>query len=171
LNVAILSVLALLAAMQSSLPIDDARCILSGLTPPERSEIAALAERNVEPPPPLQARLEEAVADCAEERSWAHERIEPMVGLALALIIRDHTGPRLRSAGIDPVAVDSWLAQQSEQMRTNTAIAPADAERLVLDLHEGGIAMPTLEENGELLGVYVGARMIIERVERGLPLQ
>jgi hypothetical protein len=168
--VAVLTVLALLAAMQS-LPIDDARCITSGLSPAERSEIGALAERNVEPPPPLEARLEEAVANCADERDWAPDRIEPMVGLALAMIIREQTGPRLHSAGIDPATVDAWLGRQSEQMRTNTAIEPADAERLVLDLHEGGIPMPTLEENGELLGVYVGARMIIERVERGLPLQ
>lgn len=163
--------LALLAAAPQSGPGVEASCIVDQFTAAERAEVAALAQQNAEPPPALRSRLEAVGAGCAQSRGWTADNAGDIIGLALAVMIRDDAAPRLQQAGIAPASVDAWLARQDDQVRTSPEIGQSDAERLVFDLHAQGVPMPSLEANGQLLGAYVAALVIIERIERGLPLQ
>jgi hypothetical protein len=163
--------LALFAAAQASTLHGEARCITDQFTAAEKAELATVTRQNADPSAQLGSRLEDVGARCAESRGWTPESAPPIIGLAIATILRDEYGPQLRRVGVDPAAVDAWLARQSEELRANPVIQRADAERLALDLHQAGIPMPTLEAHGELLGAYVAARLMVERTERGLPLE
>ena len=163
--------LTLFAAAQASPLGGEARCITDQFTAAEKAEIATMARQNAEPSTELSNRLEDVGARCAETRGWTPQTAPAIIGLAIATILRDEFGPQLRRVGIDPAFVDAWLARQSDELRTNPVIQPADGERLALDLHQAGVPMPTLEAHGELIGAYVAARLMVERTERGLPLQ
>ncbi|MDQ4086991.1 MAG: hypothetical protein M3177_03095 [Pseudomonadota bacterium] len=159
----------LLIAGQASLD-EDARCVTDQLTQAERTQIAAAAQQDADLPPALSSRLEEVGAGCAERRGWTADSAGQIGGFAIATILRDETAPRLLQAGINTAMVDAWLALEDDPGGAASPITDELAERLVNDLHQAGVPMSTLEANGELLGAYVAARMMMQRVERGLPL-
>lgn len=162
--------LALLIVGQAALAAE-ARCVTDQLTAAERSQIAAAAQQGADPPPALRSRLEDVGADCSQRRGWTPDNAGQISGLAIATIMREETAPRLLQAGIDTARVDAWLALEDDPGGAASPVTDALAERLVNQLHQAGVPMPVIEANGELLGAYVAARMMMQRVERGLPLQ
>ena len=146
----------------------DIGCILDSVPPPDRPQLArdTLAASQT----PVIDRFNAAIEACVLDRGWSAEEAGTIAGSAVAIILRDDAAATLRRASVPVESVDQWLAGQSEAVRTNPDVEQPVMEALILSLIEKGVSEAVLEAQGETIGVYVGAQIMIERAERGLSL-
>ena len=158
---------ALLALAQSPVS-SDVGCILDSVPAEERSLLAR--DTLAQPRTPVTGRFDEAVGACALDRGWEADQAGTFAGWAAAIILRDDAAKQLSGAEVQVGAIDRWFAAQNVAVRTNPVLEEPVMETLMDALIERGTAEPVLEAQAETIGVYVGARIMIERAQRGLPL-
>lgn len=164
------SALALLAATQAVVGLDDASCVFDGLSAAERSTLSAAAQVNRDPPQAVGERLESLTEACGQARGWSPDAAGNAVALALSMVIIDDAGESLARGGVDPEMIEAWFERQPDAQRTNMEISPQDGERIIEALMQAGVPLSTLNAQGERIGAYVAALIMIERIVRGLPI-
>ncbi len=159
---------AALAVAQAPHSAGDAACLLAAIPPAERAAIARAGYAGGESAA-ADASIDTAVSSCAQRLGWDQPRARVAIPLAVATIIRDDARTVLAGRGVSVDSIDRWFAAQSVAVRTTSNPSDADLERMMDALREAGVSAAQLEENAGIVGGYFGARIMIERVERGLP--
>ena len=159
--------LLLFAAAQGA-AAGDVDCILDRYPPAERAQLVEDALAGAEGTRAM-GRLEAIVGECTGRLGWNPDMAGYTAGFALALVMRDHAGAQLASAGVDTAILDQWFADQSDGVRTNPQLAESDSQNALDALLRSGASEALLDRHGETIGVYLGARIMIERVRLGLP--
>ena len=162
--------LALFAAAQASVGVEDAQCVLDNLSAAERSALSAAAQADGEPPAAVGAKLESLAVSCAESRGWTRESAGNSVALALSMAIVDDVAAALERGGVDPGIIDAWFERQPQERRTDHVFSDEDGARIVRDLEQAGVPLAVLAPQGERIGAYVAALVMIERIAHGLPI-
>ncbi len=161
-------VAAALFLAQPAVAASDAACMLDQITSEQRAAIGQASYSGGESSP-VDAAVDAAVRSCTERLGWDAGRARAAIPLALGTIIRDDARSVLARRGLSMDAVDRWFAAQSLEVRTTANPSDADLQRMMDALTQAGVAAAVLEANAEIVGGYLGARIMIERVERGLP--
>jgi hypothetical protein len=94
-----------------------------------------------------------------------------MAGLAMGIVLRDDADARLARAGISAAFLDRWFVGQSVAVRTTPVFDPDLLQSLIAQLQRTGISDEAIEAEEETIGSYLGARIAIDRAERGLSLE
>ena len=162
--------LALLAAAQADVGVDDAECLLDNLSAAERSALSAAAQTNSEPSAAVSQRLESLAISCGTSRGWSPEQAGNAAALALSMVIVEDAGAALERGAVDPAIIDRWFERQSYERRTDHVFSNEDGEQIVLDLQREGVPLALLESQGERIGAYVAALVMIERIAHGLSI-
>ena len=157
---------ALLALAQPKAPAVGVDCVVSSIAAADRDRLVANA---------LAGRAEgfdalvSAVRDCGGDE-WNAEQQGTMAGAAMATFLRDDSAEKLMAAGLPTRDIDRWFNEQNAQFQTNAEVTDAEATRLIDHLHSQGLAMELLDANGTAIGTYLGALIMLRRVEQGLSL-
>ncbi|MGQ0558988.1 MAG: hypothetical protein ACT4OE_05295 [Sphingosinicella sp.] len=157
--------MSLLALAHPALAGADLQCVLGGMSADERDNIGEFTAADREPEGPGFDALQASVLSCGETLGWDLASSENYAALAVAFVVGDYAGTRLRSAGVDTALIGDWL---------DLAVIPGDEfsaddlERLLGYMIERGSAPATLEQHAFLIGNYLGALVAIERSRRVL---
>ena len=144
----------------------DVGCILDSVPAADRPQLTRDTLANAETP--LTNGLTATAEACAMERGWNPDQADTFAGWAAAIILRDDAAGRLRAAPLPVAAIDEWFAAQSEATRTSPALDQVVMEDLITMLMARGTADAVLQAESETIGVYIGARIMIER---GIPIR
>ena len=163
--IAVISV-ALLALAQPKPHAIGVDCVVSAISAPDRASLVANA---------LDGRAQgfdaliSAVRVCGRDQ-WNAEQQGTMAGAAMSIFLRDDSAGKLTAVGVPTREIDRWFSEQHAEFQTNTEVTDAEATRLIDRLHGQGFAMELLDANGTAIGTYLGALIILRRVEQGLPI-
>jgi hypothetical protein len=160
----------LLLAAQGGAPATDAQCVIDQISAADRTALRESALRGDESLGAPAERLDAATRGCADRLHWSRDQAGRAAALALSVVFVDESGPLLARAGIPTERIDRWLAGQSDAVRTSPEISQATLESLIGHLQGTGLDMALIEPNGRLIGIYLGGRVMIERIARGLPM-
>lgn len=164
---------ALILALQAMSPQSaspDLRCIVDRISAADRAALGQSARRGDESLGPAGERFEDAAVGCARELTWTPQRASDMSALSLSLIFQDESGRLLQEAGMPVGEIDAWFQRQSEGVRTEPDVSEDTSTRLVETLNGQGVALDRVQASGQLIGVYLAARVMIERFRLGLPI-
>jgi len=148
----------------------DLECVLDRLTSADRLAVANEALQDSSASGPASKKLENAATTCATQRRWNGEYAGAVSGIAFAVLVGEQAELELANAGIETKVIDAWFGALSAPGRARVLDDSAGLERLAAKLEAAGTPADHLEANGELIGLYVGALVALERIERGLPL-
>jgi hypothetical protein len=161
----------LLAAPALATPGEDAACIVARFSAADATAIVeeSIAGGSSE----ALARLRSPLDACSEGRNWTPARRANAAAYAIGLVDRTAFGRRLVAKGIDPAVLDRWFARQSDAFRTTAFMGMSEADMTATFETLAGREVPaeTLEREGRLIGGYLAALVIIERIERGLGME
>ena len=148
-------------------PLDpDLACIVDRV--PASARAMMLAETASEVDGPAQAALIEAATACGTERGWAPEHAGNAAMIATGVILGEEATLYLDKAGIPVGPIDAWFDAQPRDVQTMGQMDQAVGERVVRHLVDEGLSLASVEANAMQIGIYVGARMMIERIAAGL---
>ena len=118
------------------------------------------------------ARLTPPLDACSEGRDWSSRRRADATAYAIGIVDRTVLGRRLAAKAIDTGALDRWFARQSVEFRTTAFMGMSEAEMTATfeTLSDHEVPRATLERDGHMIGGYLAALVIIERIESGLEL-
>jgi hypothetical protein len=161
----------LLLAAQGGAPATDAQCVIDQIPAADRTALRESALRGDETLGAPAERLNGSTRACAERFHWSRDQAGRAAALALSVVFVEESSPLLTRVGIPPERIDRWLAGQSDSVRTSPEISQETMESLIRHLQGTGLDLAMIEANGRLIGVYLGGRVMIERIARGLPMQ
>jgi len=115
-------------------------------------------------------RLAGPLDACSAGRNWTPRQSGDAAAYAIGLVVRRTLGERLVEHGIDAFALNSWFTRQSDAFRTTafTTMDEAARETAFATLVDHEVSAEAMERDGAIIGGYVSALMIIERIDRGL---
>jgi hypothetical protein len=160
----------LLASPALAGPREDATCIVGKLSDADVATI--VAESTAGGSNEAVARLTPPLDVCSEGQNWTPRRRADAAGYAIGLVDSATLGQRLVAKGIDTAALDRWFIRQSLEFRTTAFLGMSeDAMTNVFEtLADHEVPAATLERDGPLIGGYLAAHVIMERIERGIGL-
>ena len=148
-------------------PLDpDLACIVDRMPATARAVILAEAASNVDGP--AQTALIEAAIACGTERNWTPEHASNAAMIATGLILGEEATLYLDQAGISVGLIDSWFDAQPRDIQTMGQMNELVGEQVVRHLVGEGVPLANVEANAMQIGLYVGSRMMIERIAAGL---
>ena len=160
-----------LASPALASPREDAACMVARLSAADVTTIVdeSLAGGSNE----AVARLTPPLAACSAGQNWTPRRRAEAAAYAIGLVDRTTLGQRLAAKGIDTGALDRWFGRQSLAFRTTAFMGMSEADMTTaletLAGHE--VPAPTLERDGGMIGGYLAALVIMERIDRGLGME
>ena len=160
----------LLASPAVAGPQEDAACITAKLSAGDVETIVneSLAGGSSE----ALSRVTPLLDVCGESGGWTARRRADAAAYAIGMLDRTLIGRRLAAATVDTGALDRWFARQSLEFRTTAFMGMGEAETNAVlgTLTDNEVPAATLEREGRIIGGYIAALVIIERIERGLEL-
>jgi hypothetical protein len=160
-----------LASPALASPQEDAACIAGRLS---AADVAAIVEESMAGgSSEALARITPPLNACSEGRDWTPSRRADAAAYTIGLVDRTSLGQRLAAKGIDPAALDRWFSRQDVEFRTTAFMGMSEAAMTTVFETLAGHEVPaaTLEREGPMIGGYLAALVIIERIERGLGLE
>ena len=161
----------LLASPAFAGPLEDANCIVGRLSATDVTTIVdeSLAGGSNE----SIARISPPLDACSEGQSWTPRRRAEAAAYTIALVDRTTLGQRLATGRIDTGALDRWFTRQSAEFRTTAFMGLSEAATAAAfeTLADHEVPAATLERDGRMIGGYLAALVIIERIERGLGME
>jgi hypothetical protein len=149
-------------------PQEDAACIVGRISAADVSVIvdetlAGGSEATMD-------RIVGPLAACSEGQDWTPDRRASAAAYTIGLVVRGGLHDRLGARGIDTAALDRWFARQSVEFRTTAFMSmnQADLEATVGTLAGHEVPADAMERHGAIIGGYLSALMIVERIDRGL---
>ena len=159
----------LLASPAAATPHEDATCLVGRLTPADVEAIVGrtMAGNSNE----TVSRLAGPMEACSGG-NWTPDRRANAAAYVIGLVTRRTLGERLGANGVEVAALDRWFARQSDAFRTTAfvSMSEADLEAAFATMVGHEVTADAMERNGESIGGYVGALVIMERIGRGLGL-
>jgi len=161
----------LLASPGLAAPPEDSACIVARLS---ADDVTAIVENT------LTGGSSEAVARitgplnaCSEGQDWEPRRRADAAAYTIGVLGRRVLGPRLAARGIDSAALDRWFARQSIEFRTTAFMGMSEAAMGAVYQTLAGREVPAeaMERDGGMIGGYLAALVIIERIDRGLGME
>jgi hypothetical protein len=119
------------------------------------------------------ARLVPLLDACSEGQNWTPRRRADAAAYAIGLMDAAILGQRLVAKGIDTDVLDRWFTRQSLEFRTTAFMGMSETavNAAVETLADHEVPAATLERDGRMIGGYLAARVIMERIERGIGLE
>ena len=113
-----------------------------------------------------------ALAICMDGQDWTTDRVGRAIYYATGLLSRQVYQDRLERDGVEVGDVDRWFARQTEEFRVNafTSMAAAPREATIASLTNDGATSEAMNRHPGLIGAYLAALVMIERMERDLPV-
>jgi hypothetical protein len=160
--------LAFAAALALAQPNASDLCVLGAMSAADRREIGNVTAAGAAPGDELLGRVAVAVVRCASEAERADRpALARNLTRSVSFIAHADFRDRLRASGVDVGIIDAWFDRQSLEART-TAQMIGDAQAVAEGLIAAGIETSVLLANGRLVGSYLGSRIQLERLARGM---
>jgi hypothetical protein len=158
----------LLASPALASPQEDAACVIARLSAADVSVI--VDDSMAGGSDAILGRITGPLAACAEGRDWSADRRANAAAYTIGIVVRGVLHDRLGAQGIDTAALDRWFARQSVEFRTTafTTMSEADLGAALGTLAGHEVPADAMERYAPMIGGYMSALMIIERIERGL---
>jgi hypothetical protein len=151
-------------------PQEDAACIVARLSAADTETIVeeSMAGESTQ----TLARLTPPLNACSEGRDWTPRRRADATAYAIGVVDRTLLKRRLAARVIDPDALDRWFARQGVEFRTTAFVGMSEAAMTEVfeTLRDHEVPSATLDRDGPMIGAYLAALVIMERIERGLGL-
>jgi hypothetical protein len=151
-------------------PREDAGCVVGRLS---AADIAVIVDETLAGGSQATiGRLVGPIGICSEGQSWTPDRRANAAGYSIGIVVHRVLHDRLRAESIDTAALDRWFARQSIDFRTTafTSMSQAELELAFATLAGREVTAEALERHGGIIGGYISALVIMERIERGLGL-
>lgn len=161
----------LLASPAAATPLEDATCLVGRLS---AADVAVIVEQSMAgSSSEVVARIAGPLDACSAGQSWTPDRRAGAAAYSIGLVNRTTLGRRLGAKGIDPAALDRWFARQSDAFRTTAfmTMSETDMTTAYQTLADREVPAEMLDREGPMIGGYLAALVIIERIERGLGME
>lgn len=160
----------LLATPAFATPQEDAACVVGRLAAADH--VAIVSETALGNSAETVTRLNPPLDACSAGRNWTPDRRANAAGYTIGLVVSSEMRHRLGAHGIDAAALDRWFARQSDEFRANAFITMprADLEAAFATMVGHEVSAEAMDRDGESIGSYVSALVIMERIGRGLGL-
>jgi hypothetical protein len=158
----------LIASPALASPQEDGACVVGRLSD---ADVSAIVEETMAGGSnETLSRLRGPLETCSAGRNWTPARGGNASAYAIGLVVRRTLGERLVEHGIDAFALNSWFTRQSDAFRTTafTTMDEAAREAAFATLVDHEVSAEAMERDGAIIGGYVSALVIIERIDRGL---
>jgi hypothetical protein len=160
----------LLASPAVASPQEDAACIVARLS---AADVATVVDESLTGgSTEIIARLTPPLNACSAGQDWTPDRRADATAYTIGVVGRTVLGRRLAARGVDSAALDRWFARQDLEFRTTAFMGMGEAAlaTVIQSLADHEVPAAKLESEGQMIGGYLAALVIMERIERGLGL-
>ena len=118
---------------------------------------------------PVRGRMVAAAQACARDGGWSDERRRQAGRVAALTLVAAASRERLARTGFDAARIDRWLARQSAAGPMAPEISREQGDAVAAAMAAEGAPIGD-EAQGNLVGVYLQAQLLLSRHRAGLPL-